>query len=310
MRPSAELLNMVESCKRKGTWGRDWVKWKISDTEMIQRSIRAGLLSERPDFDVVAGEETMTLSAEPGLESKEFNLYDQCVNLAALSEILTHATRKATEKPWLVPEDVSLGNGTIWRSSALLDPSGTHLRRLALVSSWNNDRQLSETRGWQALGEVCVYSLPMQLVIAVIGSSRNGKRSSPWTRAFRHPVNKGIRFRRKGNPKEGFKSSWQEIWREDYSDISTDSWYSQMIKDGIIQDYLFKLDIQIPEREARKKIVDLAERQLENLYRMKELPPQQFSTCDWPIPCLFRNNCHSGVEPSGRYGFVRIDNIN
>ena len=51
---SAGLLSAYEPCNRKGVWSRDWQKWTISDTEMLQRSIRAGLLSTRRDFNVVA----------------------------------------------------------------------------------------------------------------------------------------------------------------------------------------------------------------------------------------------------------------
>lgn len=50
----------------------------------------------------------MTLSAEPGLETKEYNVFDQCVHLAALSDIITAAVRKPSERPWLIPEDVTM----------------------------------------------------------------------------------------------------------------------------------------------------------------------------------------------------------
>ena len=202
---------------------------------------------------------------------------------------------------------MSIGNGVLWRSSVFLDPTATHLRRLALVSSWNDDRHFAECRAWQSLGEICVYERPMQLVVAVIGQSRDGKRHGPWTKAYRHPVNRGIRFRRKSGT-EGFKASWEQIWRENYDDIGTDEWYQQMIKDGVIQDYFFKIDIPVPESKARKDIVNLAASALSKVYGTDKLPPKQLSTCDWPTPCWFRNNCHClDQEPSGRFGFVRID---
>ena len=306
---SPQLLSAYERCNRSGVWSRDWRKWKMSDTEMLQRSIRAGLLSDRKDFNIASGEETMTLSAEPGLETKEYNVFDQCVHLAALSDILTAAVRKPSERPWLIPEDVRLGDGPIWRSAAMLDPSGTYLRRIALVSNWGDDRHWGECRGWFSMGEIVAYSLPMQLVVAVIGQSRSGKRHSPFTRAYRHPVNKGIRFRRKGGQGEGFKSSWQQIWREDFDEISTESWLQSMLTDLVLEDHLFKIDIPLPTKEAQKRIRDLAAKKLDEIENADILPDQQFSTCDWPQVCHFRSNCHSGVEPSGRFGFVKIDQI-
>ena len=309
MRRSAELLAMYESCNRKGVWGRDWGKWKISDTEMVQRSIRAGLLSDRKDFNVVSGEEAMSLGAEPGLESKEYNLFDQVVHLGNLADIISLAVRKPSERPWRLPEDVRLGDGPTWRSAAYLSPAGDYLRRLAIVSSWNDDRHFAECRGWFSMGEICAYSMPMQMVVAVVGPSRSGKRHSPFTRAYRHPVNKGIRFRRKGGQGEGFKSSWVQIWREDFDEISTESWLQSMITDAVLPDHLFKIDIPLPTQEVQRKFRDLAAKKLEEIETANILPDQQLSTCDHPHPCVFRNPCHSGAEPSGRFGFVRVDQI-
>jgi hypothetical protein len=306
---SAQLLSAFESCNRKGVWSRDWEKWKITDTEMLGRSICAGLLSARSDFNVVSGEECMALGAEPGLDSKQYDIYSQTVHLASLADLLTFATRKPGERPWLIPEDISIGGGVLWRSSVLLDPTGTYLRRLALVSNWNDDRHFAECRTWQSLGEICTYSLPMQLVVAVIGSSRDGKRHGPWTKAYRHPVNRGIRFRNKSNPETGFKQSWTKIWREDFDDIETETWFQQMVKDGVIADYFFKIDIPVPEAKARKGIVDLAAERLDEIYSANELPPKQLSTCDHPVPCCHRGHCHKGDPPSGRYGFVKIDSL-
>lgn len=306
MRKSAELLTMYEPCNRKGIWARDWEKWKISDIEMLQRSIRAGLLSDRKDFNIAAGEETMFISAESGLESKEFNLYDQCVHLAALSDIVTLSVRKSSENPWLIPEDVRLGDGPTWRSAAYLRPDGAYLRRIALVSNWGDDRHFAECRGWFSMGEMVAYGLPMQLVVAVIGQSRSGKRHSPFTKGLLHPVNKRLKFKKKNNPSEPFKDSWTPVWREDHDEISTESWLQSMLTDTVLEDHLFKVDIPLPTKEAQRKIRDLASKKLEEIETANILPDQQLSTCDHPYPCVFRNACHSGNSPSGRYGFVQI----
>jgi len=303
---SAQLLTAYEHCNRSGIWSRDWKKWKISDTEMIQRSIRAGLLSDRPDFNVASGEETMTLSAEPGLDSKEYNLYDQCVHLATLSDILSYAIRKPSEKPWLIPEDIRIGDGPMWRSAAYLSPDGAHLRRIALVSNWGDDRHFGECRGWFSMGEICAYNLPMQLVVAVIGQNKGGKRHSPFTKGLQHPVNKKLKFKKKNNPNEPFKSSWLPVWREDHDEISTESWLQSMLTDTVLEDHLFKVDIPLPNHDAQRKIKDLMSKKLEEIETADILPDQQMSTCDFPIPCVFRNNCHSGNNPSGKYGFMKI----
>lgn len=309
MRSSADLLTMYEPCNRKGVWGRDWLKWKIKDTEMIQRSIRAGLLSGRKDFNIAAGEEAMGLGSEPGLDSKEPNLFDQVVHVGALADIITLAVRKPTERPWLIPEDVSIGNGTKWKSAAYLSPDGQFLRRIAVVSNWGEDRHFGECRGWFSLGEMVAYSLPMQLVVAVIGSSRGGKRHSPWTKGLLHPVNKKLRFKKKNSVNEPFKTSWLSVWREDHDEITSESWLQSMLDDYVLQDHLFKIDIPLPTAENQKKIRDLSIKKLDEIYTSDVLPDQQYSTCDTPVPCVFRSNCHGNSDPNWKYGFVPVDQV-
>jgi hypothetical protein len=306
---SPQLLSAYERCNRSGVWSRDWRKWKMSDAEMLQRSIRAGLRSDRKDFNIASGEETMTLSAEPGLETKEYNVFDQCVHLAALSDIITAAVRKPSERPWLIPEDVRIGDGPTWRSAAYLSPDRNYLRRIAVVSNWGDDRHFGECRGWFSLGEMVAYSLPMQLVVAVIGSSRGGKRHSPWTKGLLHPVNKRLRFKKKNSVNEPFKATWLPVWREDHDEITSESWLQSMLDDYVLQDHLFKIDIPLPTIENQKIILDLAVKKLDEIQNANVLPDQQYSTCDTPDPCLFRSNCHSGNLPSWKHGFVPVDQV-
>jgi hypothetical protein len=159
------------------------------------------------------------------------------------------------------------------------------------------------------MGEMVAYSLPMQLVVAVIGQSRSGKRHSPFTKGLLHPVNKRLRFKKKADKDTPFKASWLPVWREDHDEISTESWLQSMLTDCVLEDHLFKVDIPLPTKEAQRKIRDLASKKLEEIETADILPDQQMSTCDHPYPCVFRNNCHSGNSPSGKYGFVRVDQV-
>lgn len=303
---SPYLLHHFEHCDREGYWARDWEKLKPDDTEMLHRALYAGLTTPREDFGQAAGEECYSLGSVCGLETDKWNVHEQVVHLSCLSEILTVASRKAVEPPWLVPKPIQLREGPTWTSGAYLDPSGKHLRRIVLASSWNDDRHFSECRAWNSLGEVCAYNLPMQLVVAVIGQNRSGKRYSYWSRGLRHPANKKLRFRKKNDVATGFKDTWREAWREDFDEISTKDWLQAMLEDDVLKDVFFKIDIPVPEKIAQQRIVDLAARKLERLDKLRELPDQNLSTCDWPKPCCFRNNCHAQNEPSGRYGFVRF----
>jgi hypothetical protein len=265
--------------------------------------IREGLtISDREDYWQAAGERCFELAIQPGLDSKQYDLHAEVVHLCALSDILSAALRK--NEPWKPVEPIEVVNGTTWESDAFLDPSGEALRRVICVSSWSDDRSYSLCRSWGSLGTVCLHNMPMKIAVCMIGAHREGRYHSHWTKAVLHPVNKKLRFRKKVEGK--FKESWVPIFREDRDEISTQEWLQAMLDDGVLQDSTFVIDLPVPEPRARQEIIDLASRRLDQIYRTKELPSRQLSTCDWPQVCMYRSNCHSGNSPSGRYGFVQI----
>ena len=274
---------------------------------MLMAGIREGLTIDREDFWQAAGEKCFELAVQPGLDSKQFDLHAEVVHLCALADVLSASLRKG--EPWKPVEPIEVGNGSLWESDAFLDPSGEALRRVICVSSWSDDRHYSTCRAWGSLGAVCLYEMPMKIAVCLIGSHREGRYHSPWTKAVLHPVSKKLRFRRKNGKGEGFKESWISIFREDRDEISTQTWLQSMLDDGVLQDSLILIDLPVPESRARQEIVDLAARRLDEIYRTKELPSKQLSTCDWPTVCNHRVHCHKGDPPSGRYGFVKVDQV-
>jgi len=92
----------------------------------------------------------------------------------------------------------------------------------------------------------------MKIAVCLIGSHREGRYHSPWTKAVLHPVSKKLRFRRKNGKGEGFKESWISIFREDRDEISTQTWLQSMLDDGVLQDSLILIDLPVPESRARQ----------------------------------------------------------
>lgn len=289
---TAEMLTAFEQCPRKAHWMRAWERTKLDAAQMLQQAIRAGLTSQRADFGEAAGEECYGLGVDPGLSTPHYDVHSEVCHLSCIADIVTTAIRKASEPAWEVPEALES-----WKPSCFLSPDGMHLRRIVLVSNWNDDRHYNECRSWQSLGAVCAYELPMQQAVIVLGQNRNGKRHSPWTKGLRHPRNKQLRFRKKNDVSEPFKDTWLPVWREDFDDISTHDWLEAMLQDGVLQDVCFNVDIPVPEKTARQQILDLAKRKLERLAACEELPDPQFANCNWPKPCIFRTPCHAGREP-------------
>ena len=304
---SPKLLSAYERCQRLGYWNLDWDRHKLDGNEMLRRGIYAGLTTDRKDYGQCAGEELYTLGVNPGIESAQYDIHSEVVHLACLSDIITTVVRK--DAPWKPSDPIELPGGQIWSSNVLLDPSGSHLRHILCVSSWNKDRHYAICRGWESLANVCIYEIPLQIGICVIGFNRDGRRHSYWSHGLRHPVSKQLRFRKKNDKTNPFKSSWIEVWREDFDDISTMQWIEGMMSDGVLADICFSIEVPVPEKSARQRIVDLAAKKLDNLYSLKSIPDQCLSVCDWPSPCSMRVPCHSGMELSGRYGFVRVDQV-
>jgi hypothetical protein len=303
---SPALLTAFEPCNRKGIWSRDWERIKIDLNELLQAGLREGLTTTRKDFGQAAGEKIIAIAAAREIVSDQYDVYSQVIHHAAIADIVTMAIRKPTEGPWGATDPLDLPGGHTWYSDAYTSPDGLRLRRIALTSNWSDDKHYSFARSWYSLGEVAIFGLPMQQATIILGQHRNGKRHGFWSHGLRHPLSKQLRFRKKNDKAVPFKSTWTEVWREDYDDIATGDWLSAMHSDGVLGDVAFNVDIPVPEKEARQKIVDLATRRLEEIWSAKEIPDQQLSTCDFPTPCIFRGNCHSGNQPSGKYGFVQI----
>jgi len=300
MQGTAEMLTAFETCPRQAWWRRAWDRTKLDPAQMLQAGVRAGLLEpERKDWGEVAGETVYECGVSPGLQSEHYDVHGEVVHLACIADIVTTAIRKPGDPPWKTPEILET-----WLPSCFLSPDGLYLRRVIFVGSWNSDRHYSICRSWYSLGPVCFYGIPMQQAIVVLGSHRDGKYFSPWAKGLLHPANKKLRFRKKRDIAAGFKSSWEEAWREDHDEVSTQDWLQAMLEDGVLADVCFNVDIPVPEAAARLRIMDMAKRKLERLVLMTELPDPQLTGCDWPVPCIFRGPCHAGREP--QEGLYRI----
>lgn len=308
MPPTSDLLVADERCRRLGFWSLDWTRSKMYDVQFLERALRVGLTTPRSDFGEAAGEALIETLSRRELETSAHDVYSTGIHLASLADILSTALRKSADKPWRVPDPVAIGKHA-WRSSAFLDPAGMFLRRVVLVSNWNDERHYQECRTWSSLGEVCIHNAPLQMVVAVIGQSRNGKRHSYWTHGIRHPFSKKLRFRRRNFVGEGFKDTWREVWREDDDTFPTTEWLDAMQADGVLQDVCFRVDVEVPKEEIRKRILDLAEKKLDRIMTTQEVPEPSLSVCSFPRPCPFLNPCSRGDAPNGSHGFLRLDRI-
>jgi hypothetical protein len=245
----------------------------------------------------------LQLAEDRGVDTDLHRTYPTVIHHAALSDLLVSTIRKPGDASWLTPPNVQG-----WTSDCFLSPDGNSLRRIVLVSGWSDERHYAECRSWYSLGEMARYELPMQLVVFVIGQQRNGKRSSPWTQGFLHPMNKQLRFRKKSrSTSEVFNDKWEKVYREDHDEIARETWLESMLRDDVLAEVCFRVDIPLPEPRHLLQVRQTMERKLNALREMKEKPDIQFSTCDRP-PCEFKRCCHilPEREPSEKNGFVLL----
>lgn len=305
---TADLLTNLECCSRKGYYSRDWEPNRLTGVEMVQMALRAAFLSDREDYNELAGETVMELGSDRGMNTNSHQVYGSCQHHAVLSDLLSTAIR-GKQAPWGAPETLD-GETYQWESGALLDPSGAFLRRVILASSWSEERHFAEVNSWRSIGEVAHYGLPMQQVVAVLGPHRDGKRHSPFTKGLIHPRSGKLRFRKKSqSTSTDFKDSWDRIWREDRAEITNHEWLSAMESDDVLKEHLFTVEIPVPSASDIGRIRDMAARKLERLREMTSEPEPNLSTCYLP-QCPFVICCHQKQQsPSAKLGFLGIANL-
>lgn len=301
--PAAEVLNSHDRCTRKAFLEQDWERVLVSPTSALYQGIEEGLAYDGDeDPGQVAGDTVFTLASERGLDVPQSDQLGNAQHVAALSDILVHFLRK--DAAWERPEDVTVGKDTLWESSAWLDPSGTKLRRVILVDWWGENRKVAESHSWRTFGECVAYDLPMEENVIVVGQNRDGRRHSPWSKAWVHPVGGSLRMRKRDG--EPFSGKWRPVWREEV-DYNRDTWIETMVDDGVLTDVVYQVEVPAPTGLVRAKMLDLIQRKMAEIRGITETPPPCPSICDDPIsPCQFRGACWNFVLPSESNGFIRI----
>lgn len=298
---SAESLQAHDRCDRLSFLRKSWERNILHPHDILRRSIEAGLESEDGDCGQSAGDESMTLCTERGIDIKQADQYGAALHGSALADLVAWVVR-GQNGPWIHPEDVRAGKEP-WISGAFLEASGTRLRRVVAVERWSDERALAESHAWYNIGEVAIYQIPLILVVIVLGQRRDARWHGPWSRAWTHPVNSALRMRKRSG--EGFSGKWRPIWREE-TDYSRELWLDTMTNDGILGDVIFEVEIPVPGEQSLSKIRHLAESKLAEIRKTVELPSPHPSVCDWPIPCSYRDACWNFETPSTRNGFIQV----
>lgn len=304
MQDTANLITTFESCERASFLSQRWEKNKLPASRILDLGIRAGLTYDGQDFGEEAGSVVFEFGATRGVDSDQHDVHSEVVHIANMADIVSVAARKKNDKPWKSPDAVE-----DWKPSCFLSPDGQYLRRLVAVPNWSEERHNSICRSWATLGPMAFYGLPMQIAVVITGNRRDGRYHSFWSHALQHPQNKKLRFRKKNDIAQPFKSSWLECWRPDHDEISTKEWLDGMIEDDVLRDVFFKVDMPQMEEVSRERVMDVAKRKVERIRNTKTLPDENYASCSFPIRCQFLGCCNRGETPNGRLGFIPVSDL-
>ena len=298
---SAERLLTWELCKRRYIWQDRYANLRVSLLRALYIALDAGLRSQ-DDPEKAAESQLLSLARSPGLDIVGEDVYAVAVHTAKLAGILSLALRSAWNDPWRPVDPVSLPKGRTWHSG-LYDAGEGHLRRIALIDRWSDDRRMQETWGWRTLGEVCAVNQTILITAITIGPAHDRRWHSPWTKAFQAPRGNVFRFKRRAG-QEGFSNSWNPIWRES-TDIPIEQWLTKMREDGCMTDLVHTVQVPVPRnRDAYMAQMLRMSREMEKLAG-EPTPPMRLAGCFGFSPCNFRCTCHDGINlpDPGTHGF-------
>lgn len=286
---NSERLAGHELCPRKQTWSERYVGFRVSLMYALYRALDAGLTSEL-DPEKAASNEFLALAAKPGLDIEGPDVYAIAMHHSKLAGIVSVALRSGGAAWKRIQPTAS------WQS-ACYDAGDGQPRRVVLADHWGASRQAVEATSWRTIGELVSLERPILLTAVEIGTTRQRKRISPWTRAYRHPRNKVCRFRKRDG-EESFGGDWEPVWRED-CELKTKDWLDLMAKDGCL-DAIKTSRIAVPQRPERY----LAE--MKRLSGELGSEAMRLAGCNDRMSgaCPFQAVCHGAKDSDPlRYGF-------
>ena len=295
----AKLLLSSDLCERRAWLSLRWRPPFLTPKEILYRAVEHGLCSA--DAGEAAEAHALDLAVDPGLDTAEADLLGLATHIGALANLLAWLLR-GSQPPYKRPEPVALPDGSPWVSSAFLSATETHLRRVVLADRWDSWAQLALERSWEVTGECSAYGTAMDCLIVEVDSMRGGRWANPFTRGYRHPVSKTLRFKKRDG--DDFGSTWAKVERE--SDSATrEEWLDAMTEDGVLADLVHVHSVGVPARASR--VLALAQAKLARIRQAQEPPEENLSACFARInPCPFRSACPRGEEPRPELGFVQI----
>jgi len=288
---NAYKLDVWDRCERRLAFEKEWEPKTISPLGLLYLALEHALISDDPEQ--AAKDETIRVAQTRELDSGDHNAFMTIRHLGYLAGIIAVALRQRLGPLTKVEVDFS------WESALFETASGIR-HRIELVSHWDDDRLRAAAHSWRVVGELAALQAPLTLTAVVIGPQRAGRRHSYWSKGVLHPTNSTLRFeRRRGRGGNDFTRGWEDVWREQRAEISTERWLNVMRSDNVLDEMILSREIAFNRDDprmgrARKDLIEIA-------CRMKNAStkaPMRRSSCDETGrgACPFQHVCYAPKE--------------
>lgn len=319
-----------QSCPRRWLLDQKWqvLRWRAK--ALFDACLREGIFSlsagAAPDETIQAAQTRyLSTAANPGLDLTEgadpwVVANDYCASLATILTALSRLTLLAvTQAP-----RVEISPQLSWLPLSWADESGL-LHRWIAVDRFDNATLAREAHSWQVFGDIVACGAPLTLHIIDIGRMRDGRRASPWCRAWKHPViahrYKFLKKNGRGNP-TALGGQWKPIYYADQPNPDPAVWVDLMDVDQVTPTLLHHISIAQPSSEVCRSTLDqiswvagrmsqliqahagVDTRPLANESAMGE--PMVRGACDGIVPCAWQEACYrerpaDGIAELGLY---------
>ncbi len=294
MNLSGRTLSTFQSCPRRWLLEHtgERLRWRpISLLSACLRGTVLGLSAGKPKESVAkeACTRFRTIAADPGLDIL-VNPWTLSGDLCAILTNFTEALSRQVLLPVKLGEAVPLSSH-FWTPGAFVDETGS-LHRWATVERLSDDALARELHSWEVVGDMAMLDAPMTLHLVETGVTRNGRRHSPWTRAYQHPMIAGrIKFQAKGGKK--LQGNWQSLWFADAHE-TPESWVDRMAEDGL--DLIHHLDVKqldVAHRDEVRRQIATEAAAMEALRSTEwRIVPMRRAACDFPVTCPWQFKCY------------------
>lgn len=303
----AARIGEYQTCRRRFLLNTDWRVLRWRPKALFDACLRQAIytLARAQDADLSIATSTavarfMETAAQPGLDvpygSNPFVLAKDWT--AMLSTILPSVVRRGLT-PLADAPSVKLNGTVVWQPRAW-QGTDSRLHRWVTVDHWGQADLVRELHSWWTLGDIAATRLPMTIHVIEIGQTRNGRRQSPWARAWKHPAMPALRLRFKRVDGSEFRG-YVPFYLADQSRVDAEAWVDQMWQERAADPLMHDVAVDVPDAatcdivtrdilaEAAAMRDLLTDRQSTPFYVL----PMTRTACDGFVPCSWQSVCYA-----------------